>query len=99
MFEVNGFFAPYAYLGMMYFALLMLIGLAGGIMLSKIFKRWWIFIVVLIIDFFIFYIFDLGLSSILITVFAVAVGYFYIFNKMKNKPNNPLKNSQKNEKK
>jgi len=85
MFHINGFFAPYVYLGMIYFAGFILISLAVGILLGKIINKKWTAAWVVIANCAIFYFFDLGNGSLILGIFSVFVMYLYFFRKISNK--------------
>lgn len=92
---MNGFFAPYAYMGIMYFLVLILISFFSGLLLKKIINKKWTVLIVVVASFFVLYLFDLGRSSFIIGIFTVATIYAYFF-KIKIFD---IKNNQKNEKK
>ncbi len=88
MFHVNGFFAPYAYLGMIFFVVFFLLSLLSGLMLGSIIGKKLIFLWVAITSCIIFYIFDLDYSFSILGFFAVSVAYVYFFKKFNKKTKN-----------
>lgn len=90
----DGFFAPYAYLGFIYFMILILISLFAGFLLKKIINKKWTITLTIIASCIIIYLFDLGNSSLIIGIFFVSVLYLYFFKTKIFLKNNSSKNEK-----
>jgi len=82
---INGFFAPYAYLGVVALLLYVVISLIGGLLLGKIIKKKWTSPIIIVIFLIIFYFLDLDYSFLILGLFVVSVLYAYLFLKKTKK--------------
>lgn len=79
----DGFFASYAYLGLVVFIIFFLISLIMGIILSKIVEKKWVSAVVVIIGVIGFYVLDLDYSFLFLGIIGLFIMLAYLFKKKK----------------
>jgi hypothetical protein len=78
---MSGFFAQYAAMGLVIFLAYLAISLGIGLFLGNIFKKKWIFLVILILNAIVFYFSEIITSFIFILVLACVSVIIYLIKK------------------
>lgn len=82
---MDGFFAQYAAIGLIIFLAYLAISLGIGLFLGNIFKKKWLFLVILILNTIIFYFSEIITSSVfLLILFCVSIVIYLIKKPTKN---------------
>lgn len=82
---MDGFFAQYAAIGLIIFLAYLVISLGIGLFLGNIFKKKWLFLVILILNTIIFYFSEIITSSaFLLVLFCISVVIYLIKKFTKN---------------